>query len=239
MTDPASAPGAAGDPRIAAGLVRQAAERSRLLDGGASRLGWKAGFGTSAAMAKLGTTAPLIGFMTDQGLLDGDGPVAIGDWTKPVLEPEVAVRLGQDLAPGADREAVAAAIEAVATAIELVDITGPGDDVEAILSNNIFHRYVAIGPFARVSDDLRLDQLRLEVVEGEEARAQGADPAELLGDLVDVVRHLADQAPGAGDQLRAGDVIITGSVVPGIAVSAGERFEVRADGLGSVAVRLA
>jgi 2-keto-4-pentenoate hydratase len=75
-------------------------------------------------------------------------------------------------------------------------------------------------------------------VAGAETRAQGVDPREVLGDLADVVRHLASQAPGAGDQLRAGDVVITGSAIPALPVAPGDRVEVRAAGLGAVSVQL-
>jgi 2-keto-4-pentenoate hydratase len=225
-------------PKVVAGLERQSAQRRRLLDEGARRLGWKAGFGTSAAMAGLGTQAPLLGFLTDHSLRPDGAACAIGDWAKPVLEPEVAVRLGADLAPGASREEAAAAIDAVATAIELVDLDGPADDVEAILAGNIFHRHVVLGAFAPLSAELRLDAVRLEVVAGTETRAQDVDPRELLGDLADVVRHLASQAPGAGEQLRAGDVVITGSAIPALPVAPGDRVEVRAAGLAAVSVQL-
>jgi 2-keto-4-pentenoate hydratase len=226
-------------PAVVAGLEQQSAGRRRLLDEGAQHLGWKAGFGTPAAMEKLGTQAPLIGYMTDRSLLAGGATVAIGDWGKPVLEPEVAVRLGSDLAPGGDRDAAVAAIDAVATAIELIDLDGPADGVETILAGNIFHRHVLLGAFTPLSADLRLDTVALDVVQGtDDVRAQGADPAGLLGDLAEVVRHLADQAPNAGDPLRAGDVIITGSAIPGVPISSGEQFEVRAGGLAPVSVRL-
>jgi 2-keto-4-pentenoate hydratase len=226
-------------PKVIAGLEQQSAQRRRLFDEGARRLGWKAGFGTSAAMAGLGTTAPLIGFLTDQTLRPDGATCAIGDWVKPVLEPEVAVRLGTDLAAGASPQEAAAAIDALAAAIELVDLDGPADDVEAILAGNIFHRHVLLGSFAPLSSELGLDSIRLDVVAGPDTRAEAVDPRELLGDLAEVVRRLADQAPSAGDQLRAGDVIITGSVIPALAVAPGDRVEVRAAGLGAVSVRLA
>ena len=50
---------------------------------------------------------------------------------------------------------------------------------------------------------------------------------------------MADQAPLAGDVLRAGDVVMTGSVVPAIAITGGERFEVTLSGAGSVALAIA
>jgi 2-keto-4-pentenoate hydratase len=224
---------------VLAGLAQQSTVRARVLDEGARHLGWKAGFGTSAAMESLGTTAPLIGFLTDRSLRSGGATCAIGDWVKPVLEPEVAVRLGSDLAPGADRDAAAAAIDAVATAIELIDLDGPVDDVETMLAGNLFHRHVLLGAFAPLSEDLRLDAVALDVVRDGETLAQGADPSAVLGDLAQVVRDLADQAPHAGQPLRAGDVVITGSAIPGVPISPGQRFEIRAAGPAPVSVQLA
>ena len=58
------------DPRVIAGMRAQFAQRQRLLDAGARPLGWKLGLGTPAAMEKAGTTAPLVGFLTDRGLLE-------------------------------------------------------------------------------------------------------------------------------------------------------------------------
>jgi 2-keto-4-pentenoate hydratase len=216
------------DTRILAGLERQAAERRALLDAGARRLGWKAGFGTAAAMAGLGIDA----------LLPDGGSMPVAGWGKAVLEPEIAVRLGTDLGPGASREQAAAAIDALAPAIELADLSGPLDDVEAILAGNIFHRAVVLGTFVPVGDGVGLDGLRVDVAGAGGPIAEDVDPTELLGDLADVVRLLADALPAADDRMRAGDVVITGSVIPGIAVSGGERVEVSAAGLGSVSVAL-
>jgi 2-keto-4-pentenoate hydratase len=226
------------DTRILAGLERQAAERRALLDAGARRLGWKAGFGTAAAMAGLRIDAPLSGFMTDRTLLPDGGSMPVAGWGKAVLEPEIAVRLGTDLGPGASREQAAAAIDALAPAIELADLSGPLDDVEAILAGNIFHRAVVLGTFVPVGDGVGLDGLRVDVAGAGGPIAEDVDPTELLGDLADVVRLLADALPAADDRMRAGDVVITGSVIPGIAVSGGERVEVSAAGLGSVSVAL-
>ena len=63
--------------------------------------------------------------------------------------------------------------------------------------------------------------------------------ARRLGWKAEIVRQLADALPGAEDRLRVGDVVITGSAVPAIPVAPGDRVEVRAPGLGAVAVELA
>ena len=225
----------ADDPRITAGLAAQAEAREALLSGGARRLGWKAGFDTAAALEKLGTRAPLVGHLTDHTLVTG-GHVAIDGWAHPTLEPELALRVGADVAPGAGHEEVLAAIDAIGPAIELIDL-GSADDVEAILAGDIFHRAVLLGELGPLPAG-GLGAARLEVrVDGRPA-VRDVDPAELLGDLADLVRALADQLPLAADRMRAGDVIITGSAVPALALTGRERVEVTVAGAASVAVAI-
>lgn len=214
------------DPRIQTGLQAQAASRQDVLGTGARRLGWKAGFGTTAALAALGTEAPLVGFLTERTLLPDGATCSTAGWGKPVLEPEVAVRLGRDLPANATAQDAAQAIDAIAPAIELVDLAEAGTDVEAILAANIFHRHVLLGPFEPLRAGIALSDVRVDVRGLDRVTADQVDPTQLLGDLADVVRHLADALPLAGDGLRAGDVVITGSVIPAIAVVSGDRVEV-------------
>jgi 2-keto-4-pentenoate hydratase len=53
-----------------------------------------------------------------------------------------------------------------------------------------------------------------------------------------VLASMADTLAACGAVLRAGDVVITGSVVPPLPVADGERWQVVAPGLGEVAVGL-
>jgi 2-keto-4-pentenoate hydratase len=223
------------DPRIIAGLAAQARARQDVLAGGARRLGWKAGFGTAAAMAKIGTDAPVVGFLTDATLVAGGQTVDTDGWAVPTLEPEVAIRLGADAPAGASLDDVLAAIDAVGPAIELVDL-GPADDLEAVLAGNIFHRIVVLGPLAPWPGSRSLQDVRLEVRIAGQAPITDVDPRTALGDLADVVRALADQLPLAGESIRAGDVVITGSAVPAIALTGREEVEVTLPGIGRVGV---
>jgi 2-keto-4-pentenoate hydratase len=222
------------DPRIIAGLAAQGRARHDVLAGGARRLGWKAGLGTAGAMAKVGTDAPLVGFLTDATLVDGGQDVAIDGWGAPTLEPEVAVRLGADVPAGASRDDVLAAIDAVGPAIELVDL-GPPDDVEDVLAGNIFHRTVLLGPLAPWPTR-SLQDVRLEVRVAGQPAVTDIDPRDVLGDLADVVRALADQLPLAGETIRTGDVVITGSAIAAIALTGGESVEVTLPPIGRVDV---
>jgi 2-oxo-3-hexenedioate decarboxylase len=228
------------DPRIVAGMAAQGSLRESRLAAGERRVGWKAGLGTAQAMEAASITAPLTGFLTNASLASGmtrtDG-LSIDGWSNAKLEPEVAVRIGTDLAAGADRQTALAAITGAAPAIEIVDLGDPSD-IEQVLAENIFHRAFLFGPFTDLGG-ADLAAARLTVTQDDREPQTGIDPATALGDLVDVVRAVADQAPLAGDALRAGDVVMTGSVVPAIALAGGAQLEVTLPGAGSVALVIA
>jgi 2-keto-4-pentenoate hydratase len=65
--------------------------------------------------------------------------------------------------------------------------------------------------------------------------AATSDPEALTGELGFVLASMADTLAASGAVMAAGDVVITGSVVPPIPVAAGS-WRVVADGLGEVSV---
>lgn len=223
-------------PAMQEGLRRQEALGRELLDQGAARLGWKAGFGTAAAMEKIGTSGPLVGFLTDATLAPSGSTVEVAGWTKPVLETEVAVRLGSDIDADQGLEQVLGAIDAVGAAIELVDLGEVSDDAGAILAANIFHRHVLLGDFLPL--DGALDEVRMDVLSGSVVHAEEVVPAAMLGPLGEVVRGLADLLGNAPEGLRAGDVIITGAAIKPFELGGGESVEVRV-GASAAAVAIA
>lgn len=213
------------DPRVIAGMSKQAEGRAALLaGGGATATGWKAGLGTAAAMERVGTEAPIAGFLTDLTRIADGGHVEIGDWNAPTFEPELAVRVDAD-----------GSITAVAPAIELVDLGVP-DDLEAVLAGNVFHRAYAVGPWV---ETVTAADARLQVTVGDEVRAEGVDPAAVLGDVTGVVAAVGAQAALAAGGLQTGDLIITGSAVPAIALEGATTLTVALEGSDSaVSVRV-
>ena len=135
--------------------------------------------------------------------------------------------LGKDVARGASREAAANAIAGLAPAIELVDLADEADDVAAILSGNVYHRHVILGP----RDNARggsVEGYSGTVLQNGEPVAAVAELQATTGDYVELVRHVADLLAAFGERLAAGQVIITGAVVPPLPVQPG----------GSVAFKL-
>jgi 2-keto-4-pentenoate hydratase len=224
------------DQRIADGMRDQLAERDARVRDGERQIGWKVGFGAPAAAAALGIDRPLVGFMLESAVLPDGASVPIGGWTTPRVEPEIAAHLARDVAPDASWEDARAAIGGLSAAIELVDVHPPPDHVPAVLAGNIFHRHVLLGPVDTERSTGEGIGGRL-LVDGEEVAATD-DPSALTGELVEVVRLTAELLGACGDRLRAGQVVITGSVVPPLDVSPGQRIEVEVPPLGGLAVRL-
>jgi 2-keto-4-pentenoate hydratase len=228
------------DPRIARGMQAQLAKRRTLLDGGARPLGWKVGFGAPAAMQRLNITAPLVGFLLQSARLDTEATVSLAGFVKPAAEPEIAVHMGRDLAAGSDRAAAAAAITALRPAIELVDVDVPPDDVETILRGNIYQRHVVLGAPDPKRAGAAVDGLTGIVFRRGTEAARTSDPQASTGNLIDIVRHVADVLAACGERLRAGEIIITGSVVAPVYLEPDERdFAFELDPVGRIAVRFA
>ena len=139
--------------------------------------------------------------------------------------------MGADLAAGASRADAEAAIAGLGVAIELVDIDPDADDPEAILAADIFQRHVLLGPVVEGASAAGASARALK--NGDEAAAT-ADATEATGDPVDLVLHVANVVGEAGESLRAGEVVICGSVVPALDVAPGDTVEVQLDPLGSL-----
>jgi 2-keto-4-pentenoate hydratase len=227
------------DPRILRGMAAQLGRRSERLDAGEQPLGWKVGFGSPAAMQKFGIKAPLIGFLTDRALVATGTTVSLAGWSKPAAEPEIAVHMGRDLPAGADRDTVKAAIAGLGPAIELADVNRPPDDVEHILAGNIYQRGIVVGPCDASRAGGVVGGLHGRIARNGSAFAQTSDPQALTGELIDIVRHVAGTLAAFGETLRAGQIIITGSIVPPLWVEAGEEIAFELDPVGGVSIRFA
>jgi 2-keto-4-pentenoate hydratase len=180
----------------------------------------------------------VVGYLTDASVVASGGEVAIGDWTRPVAEPELAVHLDRDLPGDGDAAGVRAAIAAVAPAIELADVDLPPDDLEVVLAGNVFHRAVVLGepdPARRGGDVTGLEAtVRIDGIEV----ARVIELEDLTGTVVAVVAHLSRLLADQGETMRAGDVVICGSVVPPLPLKPGSIVEFELTPMLPISVRV-
>ena len=90
----------------------------------------------------------MVGYLTDRTELRSAATVAIGGWTRPMIEAELAVQLRGPLSVGDDAGEAAAVIAGVSLAIEVVDVSIPLHHTEDVLAGDIFHRHFVTGGFS-------------------------------------------------------------------------------------------
>jgi 2-keto-4-pentenoate hydratase len=226
------------DARVVRGMRAQLEMRRKRLDSGDAALGWKVGFAAPEMLKRLEITGPLVGFLTRRALVHSGANVSLAGWARPVAEPEIAVHIGRDVSAGADHATAKAAIAGISPAIEIVDVTEPPEDPERILGGNIYQRHVVLAGTVPAKAGSAADGVVCRVLRRGREFARTSDPQANTGKWVDIVRHVADVLDAFGERLRGGEIIITGSVVPPIAIEPGKdtiAFEV--DPVGAVEVR--
>jgi 2-keto-4-pentenoate hydratase len=189
---------------------------------GARRIGWKVGFGAPAAKEKLRLAGPLIGFLLDHAVLPDGATASLAGWIKPVAEPEIAIEMAHNLGGAASEFEVLQAIGAIGPAIELADLDIPPDDVEAILAGDIFHRHVIFGPRRNVDLAVGLSTLSGKVTRSGQDISVPANLEANTGRLVEIVGHVSATLAAFDIDLRAGDIIIAGSVTPPIMLNSAD-----------------
>lgn len=212
------------DPRILRGMERQLQLRQDRLHAGERSIGWKVGFGAPAALERLRLDAPLVGFLTDITLLAPNSTVSIEGWTKPAVEPEIAIYMGQDLVGKVDRRSTQAAIASIGPALELADVNYSPDDVEMILADNIYNRRVMLGQADPSRAGGSLEGLIGKISRNAKQLPPVANLQQATGDIIDIVSHVASLLFALGERLRAEELIIAGSIIPPLWVEAKENI---------------
>jgi 2-keto-4-pentenoate hydratase len=215
------------DPRLASALEVQLDRWREALGAGAVRVGWKLGVGDAERIG--GEIA--VGHLTTATLLppgatfDGRGEAMLS------ADAEVALLIGRDVAPDADAGSARRAIAGYAAAVELVDLANASDGPEAVVAANVFHRAVAFSTPWRTMPASGVEG-RL-IINGE---VRAAAPAAL--DFADRVCATARLLGAVGQQLQAGDRVITGSVVQ-VGIERGDDVIADVGVLGRVGVAVA
>lgn len=207
--------------------------------------GGKIALTTPVMQALVGYHEPVGGGIFASTIHHRDARLRFDDFVRPCVECEVAVRLGADL-PGRDRPytraSVADAVAACMVGIELVDdravdYKAGGLDAITLIADNALNRGVVLGP--AVSDWRALDlpnatgRMRL----GTRLAGEGKGGDVMGGHPFVALAWLADLRARLGEPLRAGDIVMTGSLVQTQFPARGEPVEAEIEGLGRAAVR--
>src|SRR5688572_4315232 len=231
----------AGDLDVADGYrIQQETLRLRRR-GGQRRIGWKVGLTSAATRAELGIDEPIAGYLLSSGLVVDGQQVGFDRFIAPALEPEIGVVMGRDLGgPGITALDAARAADGAIPALEIVDsrFREWKCAIAAVVADNSFASGLVIPstvtPLAAV--DLRFEGV---LIEHNGLRAGTAAGAAALGHPLHAAAWLANHLGRLGRALRAGDVVLTGSLTSIVRVRPGDIVRASFTRLGSVGVRFA
>lgn len=220
-------------------------EANRLLE---QRLGKRVGHkigGTTAAMRAYINVPEPIGGEVFASTVHADGTVLrLGEFMRPGVETEIAVRLSHGLPPRAQpygRDEVALAAGAIMAAIEIVDDRYEdfrAIGAETLLADNAFNAGSLLGEPVQDIGHLDLGTLRARtLVDGEEVSSGLSDA--LLGHPIDALAWLANRRSSLGLGLEAGAFISLGSITPVQWVEGPGRYRIEVEALGAVEVAFA
>ena len=201
--------------------------------------GYKIAYTTTALQQASGISEPVAGVILANNVRHSPAVLDSADFLQPGIECEVGVRLGRDLpASGApyNRDGVSEAVSEVMTAFEVVDNRRTqGQDTQTQLlttiSSNILNAGVVLGEPVTDWRGIHLAGCRGYMTINGELVGEGMG-SDVMGHPLEPLAWLANALAEQGRELKAGMVVITGSIVSPKWLSPGDSAVIGIEGLG-------
>ena len=217
-------------------VSRRMLER-RLADG-ERVVGKKIGVTSEAVQRMLDVHQPDFGFLTDAMMFDSGATIPIETLIQPRAEGEIAFVLARDLeGPGVTEADVLDATRWVRPCFEIVDsrIRDWKIRIQDTVADNASSGVFVLGRDEVDPRAVDLVGCRIAIVKNGAPLSQGVGAA-ALGSPLASVAWLANTLSRFGIALRAGEVILSGSLVPLEPVRAGDRMSLSLEGVGTASV---
>lgn len=210
------------------------------LDAGEKIIGKKIGLTSLAVQTMLGVDQPDFGYLTDaMAFSQGEEMPISSQLMQPKAEGEIAFILKKDLlGPGITNAQVLAATECVIPCFEVVDsrVKDWKIKIQDTIADNASCGLFVLGDQAVSPRSVDLRTCGMVVEKNGKIISTGAGAA-ALGSPVNCVTWLANKLGEFGIPLKAGEVILSGSLVPLEPVVAGDFMQVSIGGIGNASVR--
>jgi 2-oxopent-4-enoate/cis-2-oxohex-4-enoate hydratase len=212
---------------------------ARRMQQGARIVGKKIGVTSKAVMDMLNVHQPDFGYLLDTMICnDGEG-IPMASLIQPKAEGEIAFILKSDLnGPGISNADVLRATDCVMPCFEIVDsrITDWKIKIQDTIADNASCGVFVLGDRAVDPRKVDLTTCGMVLEKNGEIVGTGAGAA-ALGSPVNAVAWLANTLGRLGIPLKAGEVILSGSLAAMFPVKAGDNLRVAIGGIGGCSVR--
>ncbi|MBO9549391.1 fumarylacetoacetate hydrolase family protein [Pseudomonas sp.] len=203
-------------------------------------IGKKIGVTSAAVQRMLDVHQPDFGFITRSMAFADGADISLGEHRliQPRAEGEIAFVLKHDLVgPGVTEDDVLAATDYVTACFEIVDsrIHDWRIRIQDTVADNASCGVFVLGSQCVDPRTLDLPNLHMRVSKNHQPLSEGLGSA-VQGNPLTAVAWLANTLGAFGIPFKAGEVILSGSLVPLEPVQAGDHFFLTIDGLGSAQV---
>ena len=211
----------------------------RRLGDGEHVVGKKIGITAKAVMQMLGVDQPDFGHLLSGMTYNEGEPLDSSRFCQPRGEGEIAFILGKDLTgPGIKGPDVLAATECLMPAFEIVDsrVTDWKIKIQDTVADNASAAAFVLGDTAVSARGVDLANCGMVLEKNGEIIGTGAGAAS-LGNPVNAVAWLANTLGELGIGLKAGEVILSGSLSIMFPIQAGDVLRMSLNGIGNVSCR--
>ena len=212
---------------------------ARRVQAGERVVGKKIGVTSAAVMNMLGVYQPDFGYLLDGMIYNEGDAIDTSTLIQPKAEGEIAFILKKDLmGPGISNADVLAATECVMPCFEIVDsrIRDWKIKIQDTVADNASCGVFVLGDRLVDPRDVDLATCGMVLEKNGEIVATGAGAA-ALGHPANAVAWLANTLGRLGMGLKAGEVVLSGSLGIMVPVQAGDNLRVTIGGIGSCSVR--
>lgn len=212
---------------------------TRRQEDGEQVVGKKIGVTSKVVQEMLGVHQPDFGFLTDAMTFANGAKVPVaGHLISPRAEAEIGFRLKKDLqGPGVTEADVLAATDAIMPCFEIVDsrIDNWKIAIQDTVADNASCGVYVLGEQEADPKDFDLPALKIRVWKNGEILSEGLGSA-VQGNPLTAVAWLANTLGRFGIPFKAGEVILSGSLVPLEPVQAGDSLRMELEGIGDAQV---
>jgi 2-oxopent-4-enoate/cis-2-oxohex-4-enoate hydratase len=212
---------------------------ARRIEAGETVVGKKIGVTSQAVMNMLGVYQPDFGLLLDGMLYNEGQAIEAASLIQPKAEGEIAFVLERDLVgPGVSAADVLAATAGVMACFEIVDsrIRDWKIRIQDTVADNASCGVFVLGDRLVDPREVDLNTCGMVLEKNGEIVATGAGAA-ALGAPANAVAWLANTLGARGIALKAGEVILSGSLAIMVPVAAGDSLRVTIGGIGGCSVR--